>query len=274
MNIWPSNFKVDSWWKVMIIMGMALMIIPFLSKITFVNPIDVFLLGLGLFLIGLSYFIARIYVNVFRPNGILQIEETLHNVLSRIVLLGGIILTIISISFIIINRFNQNKDMNIFNLLFGKEEEESLHVSQSRKENVEDFFKVNLDNIMGYNPTFTHSEINVVGFEVKHYNLRLKELELGLFYELDIAEVGEGEYNITFKGRNNSLTKELSDFLDFYTNKYGLDEMGCGKIEQSDYHYINSHLFNRMWKNLMIDNNSMNGSNGNIEMTILGIKTK
>lgn len=164
--------------------------------------------------------------------------------------------------------------MGIFSFLFGEKEEETLHAPKVQKENIEDFFKIDLKNIMEYKPIFTHSDLNEAGREVKYYNMRLKELELGLFYDLNIAEVEEREYNITFKGRNNSITKELSDFLDFYTNKYGLDEMGCGKIEPSDYHYINSHLFSRMWMNLMIDNNSMNGNNGNIEMTILGISSK
>lgn len=274
MNIWPNNLKLDSWWKVFLLIGLVLIVIPFFAKIDFINPIDVFILGVGFVLIGISFFMSIIYVNKFYCNGILQIEKTSHNKLSISILAIGIILSMITISSILINRFNSNKDMGIFSFLFRKEEEDTLYVPKMQKENVEDFFKITLKEIMDYQPTFTHSEVNAVGREVKHYNLRLKELELGLFYELDIAEVGEREYNITFKGRNNSITKELSDFLEFYTNKYGLDEMGYGKIEQTDYHYIGSHLFSRMWKNLIIDNNSMNENNGNIEMTVLGIKSK
>lgn len=155
----------------------------------------------------------------------------------------------------------------------GDNEEQTISV-RSNNNSIDDFFKIDLNDIMKYNPTFTNSTVNAIGMEVKCYTLRLKELELGLFYELDIKEVDKGEYNITFKGISNVITKELLNLIDFYTTKYGLDEMGYGKIEQSDYHYLDSHLFSRMWRNLMIDNNSMNESNGNIEMTILGIKTK
>lgn len=161
--------------------------------------------------------------------------------------------------------------MGIFSFLFGIKEETSDLNSKGEKR-IEDFFKIDLNDIMKYNPTFTHSDVNSVGSEVKHYNLRLKELELGIFYDLEILEVAKGECNIIFHGKSNILTKELSEFLSFYTRKYGLDEMGYGDIEQTDYHYINSHLFSRMWKNLMIDNNSLNGSNGNIEMSVLGLK--
>lgn len=139
---------------------------------------------------------------------------------------------------------------------------------------IEDFFNIDIRDIFKYNPEYTHTELSATGNEVKHYRLRLKQLELGIFYELDILKVGENECNITFKGRSNAIAHELARFLEFYTDKYGLDEMGCGKVDYSDYSLLESHLFSRMWKNLMIDNNSINESNGNIEMCIMGIKTK
>lgn len=162
--------------------------------------------------------------------------------------------------------------MGILGSLFGHRDKNVSESPKTMKENLEDFFKIDLNHIMDYEPSFSHTRTNAFGREVRYYHLILEELELGLFSELEILEVKEGEYNITFKGKYNLLTKELVDFLNFYTDKYGLDEMGCGGIEQSDYHYIDSHLFSRMWKNLMIDNNSFNSSNGNMEMCIMGIK--
>ena len=161
--------------------------------------------------------------------------------------------------------------MGIFSKSFGKKEK-SIPL-ESKKERLEDFFKIDIKDIFKYCPEYTHTEISATGNEVKHYCLLLKELELGIFFDMEILQVAENEYTLIFKGMDNGITDDLFEFLEFYTNKYGLDEMGCGRIEQADYQYVASHSFSRLWKNLMIDNNVFNGSNGNMEMSIMGIKT-
>lgn len=164
--------------------------------------------------------------------------------------------------------------MGILNFLFGKSKKKIPDVQNIKEEKLEDFFNIDIRNIYQYNPEYTHTETSVTGNKVEHYNLRLKELELGIFDELEVLKIKENEYNIIFKGINNILTKDFSNFLYFYTKKYGLDEMGYGKIEETDYHHIQSHIFSRLWKNLMIDNNQYNNSKGNLEMCIMGIKLK
>ena len=159
--------------------------------------------------------------------------------------------------------------MELFSNLFRKKESKP---SEPKRERLEDFFKIDIRDVFKYGPKYSSTEISMTGNEVKHYNLRLKELELDLFFEIEILQVADNEFTLIFKGKENKITTELSNFIDFYIDKFGLDEMGCGKIEQSDYDNIQKHIFSRMWKKLMIDNNEYNASNGNIEMTLLGLK--
>lgn len=159
--------------------------------------------------------------------------------------------------------------MRLFSNLFGKKESKP---SEPKKERLEDFFKIDIRNIFKYGPEYEYSDTNIMGREIKHYKLSLNHLELGIFYEVGICQLSQNEFTLIFKGKENRITSELSDFLSFYTEKNGLDEMGCGKIEQSDYANLQKHIFSRMWKQLMIDNNLWNSANGNIEMSILGVK--
>lgn len=139
---------------------------------------------------------------------------------------------------------------------------------EKTKNDISDFFKIDINNIFQYNPEYKYSETSVTGNEVKHYNLRLMELEMGIFYEIEILEVGENELNLVFKGRNNSLTEDLKSFIDFCASKFGLDNMGYGSIEESDYTNIQMNTFSRMWKHVWIDNISQDYR---ISMTIFGI---
>ena len=142
---------------------------------------------------------------------------------------------------------------------------------QPIKEKIEisDFFNIDINNIFQYNPEYIKSDISISGNEIKHYKLRLKELELGLFYEIEIILTSENKYNLIFKGRNNTITNELKKFVEFYTSKHGLDDFGNGNIENADYNNLARHIFSRMWGgNLWIDN--MDLEERGINMTIFG----
>lgn len=156
--------------------------------------------------------------------------------------------------------------MGLFSNLFGKKEEKPL---EPKKERLEDFFKIDIRDIFKYEPEYKYTDTNIVGKGVRHYSLRLKQLELGMFYEIEIIQVAENEFTLVFNGRGNCITTELADFLKYYTSENGLDESGYGYVEQSDYMNLQRHIFSRFWKNLMIDN-----MNGNMVMSILGINMK
>lgn len=158
--------------------------------------------------------------------------------------------------------------MGFFDFLFGKSEEEN------KPKTIYDFFKIDLQNIMSYNPEFSHSEINSVGREVYYYVLPLDHLELGLFSQLIILKVAENEFNITFKSDYNSITNDLRKFIKFYTDLKGKDVAEQGYITQEEVEDTDLHRFSRFWTSLIINNNSMNESDGNIEMHLMGIKSK
>lgn len=152
--------------------------------------------------------------------------------------------------------------MGVFDLFKGKSNPDKLS-----KNDISDFFKIDINNIFKYDPVYLHTEINVCGSEVKHYRLYLKEIELGLFGGIEIIETGENEYNIVFEGVNNTLTKELKEFIKFCSDKFGVDSNGYGEIHSLDYTYIDKNLFSRMWDDVWIDNNSSE----NISMTLFAL---
>ncbi|WP_018669501.1 hypothetical protein [Bacteroides gallinarum] len=140
------------------------------------------------------------------------------------------------------------------------------------KNDIADFFHIDINNLFQYSPTYSHSEENIAGKEVRHYKLRLKELELGVFYELKIIEVGENELNVSFIGRSSILTDELKEFINFCANCYGLDNSGYGRIENKDYLDVERKLFSRMWNKIWITN--LATDNDNMEMVIYSLKKR
>lgn len=149
--------------------------------------------------------------------------------------------------------------MGFFDLFKKKQ----ILVEDSKNE-ISDFFKVDINNLFQYSPVYSHSETSSLGNEVKHYNLKLKELELGIFLEIEIIKVGENECNLIFKGVRNEMTSDLSEFISFCTKKYGLDMSGNGVITETEYEDIKHNVFSRMWDKVWIDNMTSN----NIIMTI------
>lgn len=140
-------------------------------------------------------------------------------------------------------------------------------VIEDSKNDISDFFKVDINNLFKYSPVYSHSETTSFGNEVKHYNLKLKELELGLFFEIEVIKVGENEYNIVLKGIKNEMTSNLSKFISFCTKKYGLDMNGNGVVTKSEYEDIKDNVFSRMWNKVWIGNMTSD----NIEMIIFSV---
>ena len=154
----------------------------------------------------------------------------------------------------------------------GKENEIKTRRASSKKYNsIDDFFKIDIRDIFKYHPKFSYEkeneyikkvngEIERDGYKVednykvidKYYDLRLEELELGTFYKIEILQSHNDSYWLTFEGRDNMLTQELYDFVNFCFEEYGFDDMGKGKIEESDWALIASNRFIRMWDNILL----------------------
>ena len=132
---------------------------------------------------------------------------------------------------------------------------------------IEDFFKIDIRDIFKYQPKFLYEKenecIKKLNEEIKeekckvidkHYDLRLKELELGTFYKIEITQSHDDSYWLTFEGRDYRLTKELHDFINFCFDKYGYDDLGNGIITSEDFILISSNRFVRMWDDVYLTN--------------------
>lgn len=132
---------------------------------------------------------------------------------------------------------------------------------------IEDFFKIDIRDIFKYQPKFLYEkenecikklneEIKEGEYKVidKHYDLRLKELELGTFYKIEIIQSHDDSYWLKFEGKDYMLTNELHDFVNFCFDKYGYDDLGNGIITSEDFILISSNRFVRMWDDVYLTN--------------------
>ncbi|MEI6348877.1 MAG: hypothetical protein WCP69_13095 [Bacteroidota bacterium] len=101
MNIF-ENFKIDVWWKAVLLIGCLLIAASFFFNITFINPKHLFGLGLGLSLIGLSYFIANKHAHTPVSGGFLVQQITQHNFVTILLLIIGIVISVMFFIFLLI----------------------------------------------------------------------------------------------------------------------------------------------------------------------------
>jgi len=86
-----SNFfKIDNWWKAVLIIGCLMSTASIMFNIQFLNPKHLFGLGLGMIAIGLSFFMAQKYLHVPDYGGYWTRKITQHNFISRVLLGIGI----------------------------------------------------------------------------------------------------------------------------------------------------------------------------------------
>lgn len=86
-------FKIDTWWKAVFALGIIACVGASIFNIEFIERKHLFGLGLGMLLIGLSYWMAWKTANTFHLGGILSWQVVKHNFVSIILLLIGIGLT-------------------------------------------------------------------------------------------------------------------------------------------------------------------------------------
>lgn len=87
-------FKIDVWWKLVLWCGIALFASGLLfNNIEIINPRHLIGLGLGMFLIGLSFFIANKIANDIRIDGILSTYVIVHNTATRLIFWIGVLLS-------------------------------------------------------------------------------------------------------------------------------------------------------------------------------------
>jgi hypothetical protein len=95
-----ENLKLDSWYGIVLYVGILIIAASLFFQVDFLQEKHLFGLGLGMLLIGLSFWIAEGYAHIFKPPNyytggpaILYWRVIKHNPISIIILLIGIGLT-------------------------------------------------------------------------------------------------------------------------------------------------------------------------------------
>lgn len=94
MSEW-NFFKIDIWWKAVLIIGVLMMIGASIYKIAFLESKHLFGLGIGLTMIGLGFWKACKTFSQFSFGGMLSWKDYKHDIGSRLLIISGIGLTII-----------------------------------------------------------------------------------------------------------------------------------------------------------------------------------
>lgn len=89
MSEWKF-FKIDTWWKALLLLGILATVGSMVFKSDFVKNNHLFGLGLGLIMIGIAHWIAWVNISTFAMGGILQTKIIKHNIASIILLIIGI----------------------------------------------------------------------------------------------------------------------------------------------------------------------------------------
>lgn len=97
-----KNIKIDVWWKLCIVLGLFLFIIPFIYPIDLVNPKRIIGIGIGMFIIGISCFIANRHIQIPARGGFWITEEVIHTPITRLFFIIGIIIATIFIMLLIV----------------------------------------------------------------------------------------------------------------------------------------------------------------------------
>lgn len=99
-------FKLDTWWKVLLVEGVGIDAIVLLHPIQIINPKYLFGLGIGMTIIGLSRF--AMHGKQFKfcpPYGLIEFDSIQGGYISGCSYLFGIILSLIFLCLILVNLF-------------------------------------------------------------------------------------------------------------------------------------------------------------------------
>lgn len=86
-----NMFKIDVWWKFVLIVGVLLAAAAFMLNIEFIERRYVLGLGIGLVLIGIGYWMAKKVANEFTDTGIFSYPIYKHNFVTVLLIALGII---------------------------------------------------------------------------------------------------------------------------------------------------------------------------------------
>ncbi|MDD4409087.1 MAG: hypothetical protein PHW52_00345 [Candidatus Pacebacteria bacterium] len=103
-----NNFKLDKWWRIVLCLGISSVIGSFVYTPQFIEAKNLFGIGLGMILVGISYIMAESSHSWIKPpnaytggTALITQDFTKHNIITRTICFIGICL-IITFGFLII----------------------------------------------------------------------------------------------------------------------------------------------------------------------------
>ncbi len=91
-----ENLKLDKWWAFVLYLGVGTSLSALMFKVDFIEEQHLFGLGIGMILIGLSFWIAEKQFSGIKPpnfytggTAVISWTETRHNWLTKILLVAG-----------------------------------------------------------------------------------------------------------------------------------------------------------------------------------------
>jgi hypothetical protein len=143
----------------------------------------------------------------------------------------------------------------------------SLPSEKKEKEDVADFFTVNIYDIFKYGPEPVRKGKGANGHPVEIFELELPELELSAFFKVEIHQYENKKYDLVFISNTNEAGDRLKQFIDFSGKAFGPDFMQKGSFNANDLRDAALGVFSRIWYNkVRIENTSFT-----LTLTLYGI---
>jgi hypothetical protein len=106
MDNFFQKFELDIWWKFLLMLGVIFSISPIIFDIKILDARHLVGLGLGLILIGISYFIANRHISQMVYGGILSTQAAIHTWYTRVILVTGIIVSVVFFASLVMGLLN------------------------------------------------------------------------------------------------------------------------------------------------------------------------
>ena len=90
-----DSFKIDEWWKTVLICGIALIAVSLLFEIDIVNRKHLMGVGLGMFIIGIANWIAlKTVIHEYGIQGFFHGRVPVHNTFTKIMQIIGFLIAV------------------------------------------------------------------------------------------------------------------------------------------------------------------------------------
>lgn len=128
---------------------------------------------------------------------------------------------------------------------------------KKEKENVADFFTVNIYDIFKHEPKSIREGRGSNGYPVEIFELKFSGLELSTFFKAEIHQYENKHYDLVFISNVNEIRDTLKEFIDFCCKTFGPDFMNKGSFNKNDLRDAALGVFSRIWYNkARIDNSA------------------